>query len=114
MPKIEWAPYPGLARRRLERGLSQEAAARAIPVTVKTWRRWEQSERIPVSAIPAVEQLLPEYTFRYGRSEATPRDQSVQAAINARWVRMMEIFERTAAEESMTSRLLSRHLAPRR
>ena len=39
-------------------GLSNEAIARRIPVSEKTWRRWRQSGEIPTASLPAVAAAL--------------------------------------------------------
>lgn len=50
---------PGTIRAaRKKRGLSQSAAAMALPVTDRTWRRWEKEDRIPATAAAAVAALL--------------------------------------------------------
>lgn len=39
-------------------GLSNEAIARQIPVSEKTWRRWKKAGAIPTAALPAVAKAL--------------------------------------------------------
>lgn len=39
-------------------GLSNEAVARLIPVSEKTWRRWKEAGEIPTAALPAVARAL--------------------------------------------------------
>lgn len=39
-------------------GLSNEAIARKVPVSEKTWRRWKERGEIPTSALPAVAKAL--------------------------------------------------------
>jgi DNA-binding transcriptional regulator YiaG len=39
-------------------GLSNEAIARAIPISEKTWRRWKEAGEIPTAALPAVAKVL--------------------------------------------------------
>jgi DNA-binding transcriptional regulator YiaG len=39
-------------------GLSNEAVARYIPVSEKTWRRWKKAGSIPTASLPAVARAL--------------------------------------------------------
>lgn len=39
-------------------GLSNEAVARLVPVSEKTWRRWKKLGRIPTASLPAVARAL--------------------------------------------------------
>lgn len=39
-------------------GLSNEAVARKIPVSEKTWRRWKKAGEIPTASLPAVARAL--------------------------------------------------------
>lgn len=39
-------------------GLSNEAIARKVPVSEKTWRRWKERGEIPTSSLPAVAKAL--------------------------------------------------------
>lgn len=65
-------------------GLSNEAIARQIPVSEKTWRRWKQSGDIPTASLPSVatvlrlelHEILPdgELTPRVGAAAEEARD----------------------------------------
>lgn len=39
-------------------GLSNEAIARLIPVSEKTWRRWKKAGKIPTASLPAAARAL--------------------------------------------------------
>ncbi len=39
-------------------GLSNEAVARRVPVSEKTWRRWKEAGEIPTASLPAVASAL--------------------------------------------------------
>lgn len=39
-------------------GLSNEAVARRIPVSEKTWRRWKKAGEVPSASLPAVADAL--------------------------------------------------------
>jgi hypothetical protein len=39
-------------------GLSNEAIARSIPISEKTWRRWKEAGQIPTAVLPAVARVL--------------------------------------------------------
>jgi hypothetical protein len=39
-------------------GLSNEAIARRVPVSEKTWRRWKEKGEIPTASLPAVASAL--------------------------------------------------------
>lgn len=114
---------PGTLRKARERqGLSQEAAARAIPVATRTWRRWEASDRLPSAAARGVAQLL-DVVVPSDLGEA-PRDevieelrglrQDVQAISDtlAEWARRasagrgdaLDAAERAAADLAAASR----------
>jgi DNA-binding transcriptional regulator YiaG len=50
--------------------LSNEAVARLVPVSEKTWRRWKQRGAIPTASLPAVARAL-----RLDLFELAPRGQ---------------------------------------
>lgn len=39
-------------------GLSNEAVARIVPVSEKTWRRWKEQGSVPTASLPAVARAL--------------------------------------------------------
>lgn len=53
-------------------GLSNEAIARRIPVSEKTWRRWKQAGEIPTAFLPTVAAVL-----RLELREIVPDDQFI-------------------------------------
>lgn len=73
---------------RRERQLSQQEAARGVPTSYATWRRWESEGRVPAGVAEAVARVLGIEIPRDGESE----EQDFVAATRQRLVRTAELL----------------------
>jgi hypothetical protein len=62
-------------------GLSNEAIARQIPVSEKTWRRWKEAGTIPTASLPAVARALRLELIEPDRGKLVVPEQDRLAAI---------------------------------
>lgn len=58
VPEWVYIPTPTLRSAREAKGLSYETMARTIPVSAKTWERYEKAGRIPRPIVPRVAEML--------------------------------------------------------
>lgn len=86
------------AQRRV--GLSNEAVARKVPVSEKTWRRWKQAGKIPTASLPAVARALNLELHALSPEAAQVEDREVLSTAQEI---LRELRELRAAQDEMRS-----------
>lgn len=88
-------------------GLSNEAIARKVHISEKTWRRWKTAGKIPTASLPAVAAVL--------RLEISPDDELAELHSALAEVRqgLEEIHDVKSAVARIEALLLERAKSPR-
>jgi transcriptional regulator with XRE-family HTH domain len=89
-------------------GLSNEAVARRIHISEKTWRRWKKEGTIPTASLPAVAEAL---KFDVGPDES--RSALLEDRLEEVRQGLAEVGELRAAVARIEALLLGREASPR-
>lgn len=85
-------------------GLSNEAVARLIPCSEKTWRRWKEAGEVPTASLPAVARAL---RLRLNREELPPLEMPMNGDHATATLREnRDVLDRLDRIEEMLARLL--------
>lgn len=79
-------------------GLSNEAVARVVHVSEKTWRRWKKQGSIPTASLPAVARALGFELHEVGVSRDEPGAPRLEELI----ARLIALLEETLASRPQT------------